>query len=75
MSKWIRQTHRWLAIAFTCAVVLNLAVQGHEQIALWVGLLTLIPLFLLMATGLWMFAQPHVIRWRNSRKEVETLGG
>lgn len=61
-SKSIRQIHRWLSMTFTLAVIANLLVMGREQIALWVGLLTLIPLFLLLATGLYLFALPYLAK-------------
>lgn len=65
-SSWIRQTHRWLSITFTVAVILNIAVQGREMLALWVGMLTLIPLGLLLITGLYMFVLPYVSKSRKS---------
>ena len=64
MSIWIRQFHRWMAITFTLAVVanvvLNFVIKGPEQLTFWVGSLTLIPLGLLMLTGLYMFVLPYV---------------
>lgn len=65
MNKWIRQFHRWLAIAFTLAIVANLVVMGQEKIALYVGLATLLPLGLLLASGLYLFALPYAARWRS----------
>ena len=55
-ARWARQLHRWLSIAFTAAVVANFAVMGRGDVALWVGSLTLIPLALLLVTGLYQFA-------------------
>jgi hypothetical protein len=67
-SKWIRQIHRWLSIAFTVLVIVNIVLNfvapGPEQLTLWVGLLTLLPLALLMLTGLYLFVLPHATRWR-----------
>ena len=65
-SASIRQLHRWLSITFTIAVIANIAVQGREEVALWVGMLTLIPLGLLLLTGLYMFALPYVNKRRSS---------
>jgi hypothetical protein len=62
-SKSIRQIHRWLAIAFTVAVIANIVVMGKEEIAVWLGLLTLIPLALLLCTGLYMFVLPYSDKW------------
>jgi hypothetical protein len=64
MSNWIRQFHRWMAITFVLAVIVNVVVNfvlvGQEQLALWVGLLTLVPLGLLMLSGLYLFVLPYV---------------
>lgn len=64
---WVRRVHRALAIAFTLAVIANFAVQGREALAFWVGVLTLIPLALLLISGLHLFALPHMARWRAAR--------
>lgn len=69
-NHWARQSHRWLSIAFTLAVLANLAVQGHEKLALWVGLLTLLPLGLLLFTGLYLFVLPFAARWHSRRGEL-----
>jgi hypothetical protein len=61
-SKWIRQIHRWLAIVFTATVILNLAMLGREEPVIWVGLLALLPLVLLLITGLYMFVLPYAVR-------------
>ncbi|TRO96291.1 hypothetical protein FKB34_04345 [Glycocaulis profundi] len=59
VSAWIRQSHRWLAIAFTIGFLVNIfaTVTGTEP-PVWVYFLALIPLFLLLPTGLWMLALP-----------------
>ena len=64
MSKWIRQVHRWLSIAFTIAVIANVVAMVLEKQAVWVGLLALLPLILLMLTGLFMFALPYAAKSR-----------
>lgn len=64
-NTWIRQFHRWLSIAFTLAVIANLVVMGQEKIAVYVGMLTLLPLALLLVTGLYMFALPYASKWRG----------
>ena len=71
MNKWIRQFHRWLAIAFTLAIVANLVVMGQEKIALYVGLATLLPLGLLLASGLYLFALPYAARWRSRDSRID----
>lgn len=64
MNTLIRQVHRWLSIAFTLAVIVNVVAMARQSQALWVGLLALVPLILLLASGLYMFALPYVARWR-----------
>lgn len=67
-SERIRQTHRWLSITFTVLVVVNIILNfvavGPEKLALWVGMFTLLPLALLMFTGLYLFVLPYATRWR-----------
>ena len=64
-SASIRQIHRWLSIAFTTAVIINLAAMSQEQPALWIGLLALFPLILLLITGLYMFVLPYTAKGRK----------
>ena len=58
-NKLIRQVHRWLSIAFTVAVIVNVVAMMQEKQIVWVGLLALFPLILLMISGLYMFALPY----------------
>lgn len=62
MSPFIRQSHRWLSIVFTVAVLINIAAQVAGIDAVWIGLLALFPLILMMISGLWMFVQPYLRR-------------
>ena len=41
MKKWMRQIHRWLSIAFTLAVVVNVAALALKGQTVWIGLLAL----------------------------------
>ena len=64
MNALIRQVHRWLSILFTAGVIINLATytaygKGHTP-PFWVNLLVVIPAFLLMLTGLYMFVLPYL---------------
>ena len=67
-SKWVRQTHRWLSVAFTVAVIVNgvAVVQGKYNSKL--GLLAVAPLALLLFTGLYLFVLPYATRWRSGRR-------
>jgi hypothetical protein len=64
-NKLIRQTHRWLSIAFTLAVILNLVFLMQKEQVIWVGLLALFPLILLLLTGLYLFALPYLAKGRS----------
>ena len=63
----MRQSHRWLAIAFTLIVIANFVAFGMGHAIPWLYYLPLPPLFLMMLTGLYMFALPYVAKWRNGR--------
>jgi membrane protein CcdC involved in cytochrome C biogenesis len=67
----IRQIHRWLSIAFTVAVIVNMIAMMQEKQAVWVGLLALFPLVLLLLTGLYMFVLPYAAKWRGARMSAE----
>ncbi|KWV46479.1 hypothetical protein AS156_01425 [Bradyrhizobium macuxiense] len=64
-NNWIRQFHRWLSIAFTVAVIINIAAMIKQEQALWIGLLALFPLIFLLISGLYLFALPYAARWRG----------
>ena len=63
---WVRQIHRWLSIAFTVAVIVNIVAMMRQEQAVWVGLLALFPLFFLMLTGLYLFVLPYAAKGRNA---------
>lgn len=65
-NKWIRQTHRWVSVAFTAAVIVNIAAMGQGEPAMWVGLLALLPLVLLLLTGVYLFVLPYLGRGRGA---------
>jgi hypothetical protein len=68
LNKWIRQIHRWVAIAFTVTVLVSIAALGQEEPAEWVFYVPLLPLALLLLTGLYLFVLPYVTRWRSGRR-------
>lgn len=67
-NKWIRQTHRWLSIVFTVAVIVNLMAVVTSRYANWVGLLAVFPLALLLFTGLYLFVLPYANKWRSGQR-------
>ena len=64
-NTWVRQGHRWLAIAFTGTVIANFVAMGLGKPPLWLVYSPLLPLFLLMFSGLYMFALPYAAKWRS----------
>lgn len=66
-NKWIRQTHRWLSMAFTLTVIANFVAMTKGPPPAWITYSPLLPLFLLMLSGLYMFFLPYVTRSRNRR--------
>ncbi|HJP86484.1 MAG TPA: hypothetical protein VJ852_10870 [Gemmatimonadaceae bacterium] len=69
-SKWIRQFHRWMSILFTLTVIANFIALGVGKGKQPPGLITyspLVPLFLLLFSGLYLFALPYAVRRRMNR--------
>jgi hypothetical protein len=75
-TEWIRQTHRWASIAFTAAVVVNIVAMMRKEPPIWVGLLALLPLVLLLFTGLYLFVLPYTAGRRRGRRSdsSQTIG-
>jgi hypothetical protein len=75
-STTIRQTHRWVSIAFTITVIANIVVlsvgQGAQPPA-WITFSPLLPLVLLMISGLYLFMLPYVAKWQRGRRS-HTIG-
>jgi len=67
-SAWIRQTHRWVSIAFTATVIANFAAMTRGQPPAWVTYSPLFPLALLLLTGLYLFALPYIAGRRSARR-------
>ena len=67
-NHWIRQTHRWLSIAFTVTVIANFVVMAQGTPPPWVTYAPLLPLALLLFSGLYLFALPYATRWRSARR-------
>ena len=68
LKNWIRKSHRWLSIAFTVFVIINIAVLGQdESTRMQVAFLPLLPLAFLLFSGLYLFALPYAAKWRGER--------
>jgi hypothetical protein len=66
-NKWIRQIHRWTSVVFTVTVVVCFAALAGV-LPFWVFYLPLLPLALLLVSGLYLFALPYATRWRGGRR-------
>jgi hypothetical protein len=66
----IRQTHRWTSIVFTLTVTANFAAMAMTagQPPPLVTYSPLLPLLVLLLTGLYLFAQPYRVKWRAGRR-------
>jgi cellulose synthase/poly-beta-1,6-N-acetylglucosamine synthase-like glycosyltransferase len=70
-NKWIRQTHRWLSIVFTAAVIVNIVAIAEKKYTASVGLLAVLPLALQFFTGLYLFVLPYATKWRSAPTATE----
>jgi hypothetical protein len=64
----VRQTHRCLSIAFTVTVVANFAAMTRGQPPAWITYSPLLPLALLLFSGLYLFVLPYATRWRSRQR-------
>ena len=63
----IRQVHRWVSIIFTVTVIANFVVLSQTATPPpWITYAPLLPLALLLFTGLYLFALPYIARRRAS---------
>jgi hypothetical protein len=60
----VRQIRRWLSIAFTLCVIANFIAMGLGRSSDWIGYSPLLPFFLLLFTGLSLYAD----KWRGGRR-------
>ena len=72
-NHWVRQAHRWLSIAFTATVIANFVAltRGSGTPPPWLTYSPLLPLAVLLFTGLYMFALPYATKWRSRRSSEE----
>lgn len=73
MSHFIRQSHRWVSVAFTLTVIANFVALGAGSGASPPPLVTyspLLPLALLLLSGLYLFALPYAVKWRGARRSA-----
>ena len=62
MKKFIRQSHRWISMVFTLTVITNfvaMGLNGGQQPPPWITYSPLLPLALLMFSGIYLFVSPY----------------
>lgn len=67
----IREFHRWISIAFTVTVIANvvaLGTGGNAPPPVWITYAPLLPLALLLLSGLYLFVLPYSVKWRRERR-------
>ena len=64
-NKGVRVTHRWLSMAFTAAVIVNIIAIAQKKYSNSMGLMAVIPLALLFVTGLYLFVLPYAAKFRG----------
>ena len=69
LSKWVRQTHRALSIVFTLTVIANFVAMTQGPPPAWVTYSPLLPLSLLLFSGLYLFVLPYAAKWRSTRSQ------
>ncbi|MCX4137662.1 hypothetical protein M0D68_05665 [Paraburkholderia sp. SEWSISQ10-3 4] len=75
-SAWIRRSHRWISIAFTLTVIANFVAmaRGSGLPPPWITYAPLLPLALLLLSGLYLFALPYFSRDRSLRSPQRSVG-
>ncbi len=58
-NAWVRRIHRWMSVIFTLAVIANFIIMAAHQPPAWVVYAPLVPLFLLLCSGIYLFILPY----------------
>ncbi len=66
LSKTIRVTHRWLGATLIALTVVNAVAFGMGHAIPWLYYLPLLPLFLSMLSGIYLFVLPYIARHRDA---------
>ncbi|MBF6174903.1 hypothetical protein [Nocardia blacklockiae] len=62
---WVRPTHRWSAVVLLVTMVATVVALAQEEPVVWVSYLPLLPLAVLLGTGLYMFAKTYAATRRG----------
>lgn len=58
----VRQIHRWSGFVFSIAAIVNIVAVILQSNSQWLGLVAVVPLLVLLPTGIYMFARPYFAR-------------
>jgi predicted Na+-dependent transporter len=64
-SKWIRRSHRWLAVTLTLTVIATFIALAQKDPIVWVSYVPLLPLALLFLSGAYLFVLPYIAKRRH----------
>ncbi len=67
-NRWIRQTHRWVSIVFTMAVIANGIAVAMGKYSNKMGVSAVAVLAFLLLTGLYLFVLPYAAKWRGGQR-------
>jgi P2-related tail formation protein len=67
-NKWIRQSRRWVSVAFTVAVIVNGIAVAEKKYTNSLGLVAVFTLALQFLTGLYLFVLPYAAKWRSEQR-------
>ena len=70
----IRQGHRWLSIIFTATVLANFVAIARGEPPAWIVYSPLLPLFLLMFSGLYPVSYTHLDVYKRQGPACATAG-
>lgn len=71
MNSPIRTFHRWTSMTFVAGFVTYMVAMIGGPPPAWVGLLALVPLLLLMCSGIYMFVRPFFMKSGEEGREGE----
>lgn len=72
-NHWVRQSHRWVSIAFTVAVIANFVARTSGEPPAWITYSPLLPLAVLLFSGLYLFVLPYRRRQGTAHQEPGTV--
>ena len=65
--RFIRQSHRWISVAFVLCVVATTIALAQPEPIMWMSYVPLFPLLLLFLTGAYLFVLPYLPGRRRAK--------